>query len=141
MTAFVPTAEQRKMVRAMSAYGVPRTDICKVIRVGDRTLRKAFREELDKASIEANAKGAETCFRMATSGTVPAATFFWLKARAGWREVNRQEHTGGDGGAIQVQQVEDTRPTIASFLLEFREREQIDGTPGYKTALGTDAGV
>ena len=64
------------------------------IGISDPTLRRAFRDELDKAGIEANAKVAEVCFKMATSGKVPAATFFWLKTRAGWREVLRQEHSG-----------------------------------------------
>jgi len=141
MTAFVPTPEQRKMVRAMSAYGVPQTEICKVVGISDRTLRKKFREELDRAAVEANAKVAEVCFRMATSGTVPAATFFWLKTRAGWREVNRQEHTGGDGGPIQVEPIVDTRPPIESFMQEFLHRRAVERESGYKIALGTDAGV
>jgi hypothetical protein len=154
MTAFVPTVEQRKVVRAMSAYGVPQIEICKVIGISDRTLRKAFREELDRASIEANAKVAEVCFRMATSGKVPAATFFWLKTRAGWREVNRQEITGGDGGPIRLQRIDDPRPSIDYYLLEWQEKQndpvaQRTAQPaardwsgsGYKPGQGTDAGV
>jgi hypothetical protein len=139
VTAFVPTPEQRKMVRAMSAYGVPQIEICKVIGISDRTLRKAFRDELDRAAIEANAKVAEVCFRMATSGTVPAATFFWLKTRAGWREVTRQEHTGSDGGPIKLQRIDDGRPPIESYLIEFQERQE--QASEYKIAQGTDAGV
>ncbi len=120
MSAFAATAEQRRTVRAMAAFGIPQMEIANVVGISDRTLRKHFREELDKAATEANAKVAEVCFRMATSGTVPAATFFWLKTRAGWRETNRQEHTGADGGAIQVQQqFEDTRLPIEEFLREF----------------------
>ncbi len=115
---FVPTPEQRRTVRAMAAFGIPQPDIAAVIGICDRTLRKAFREELDRAAAEANAKVAEVCFRMATSGTVPAATFFWLKTRAGWREVNRQEHTGQDGGPIQTKVIEDTRPPIQSLIEE-----------------------
>ena len=144
MTAeFVPTAEQRKTVRAMAAFGIPQLEIGKVIGISDRTLRRAFRGELDKAAIEANAKVAEVCFRMATSGTVPAATFFWLKTRAGWREVTRQEHTGGDGGPIKLQRIEDARPTIETYLLEFQEQPDspMHGASGYKIAQGTDAGL
>ena len=117
--AFIPTPEQRKTVRAMAAFGIPQMEIANVIGVSDRTLRKVFREELDKAATEANAKVAEVCFRMATSGTVPSATFFWLKTRAGWREVSRHEHTGGDGGPVQLQQIEDTRPPISAYVAEF----------------------
>lgn len=125
------------MVRAMAAYGVPQVEIGKVLGISDRTLRDACREELDRAAVEANAKVAEICFKMATSGKVPAATFFWLKTRAGWREVNRQEHTGSDGGPIQVQRVEDMRPSIESFLMEFQERADRAG-PDHLLALGTD---
>ena len=126
MTAeFVPTPEQRKMVKTMAAFGIPQLDIASAVGISDRTLRKAFREELDRGVIDANLRVAETCFRMATSGTVPAATFFWLKARAGWREVVRQEHTGGDGGPIRLEAIEDTRPSIESFLAECLEKSQV----------------
>jgi hypothetical protein len=142
MTAFVPSAEQRKVVRAMAAFGVPQLEIAKVIEISDRTLRKAFREELDRAAIEANAKVAEVCFRMATSGTVPAATFFWLKTRAGWREVTRQEHTGGDGGPIQVQRFDDPRASLESYLLEFQGAQRgADAGSGYKPDPWYDAAV
>ena len=137
MTAeFVPSPEQRKLVKTMSAFGIPQIDIAEVVGISDRTLRKAFREELDRGVIEANMKVAETCFRMATSGTVPAATFFWLKARAGWREVIRQEHTGGDGGPIQLQRVEDTRPPIESYLEEWKANSEQS-----LTLDGTNAGI
>lgn len=125
MTAeFLPTPEQRRTVRAMAAYGIPQMEIAAVIGISDRTLRKTFRDELDKAATEANAKVAEVCFRMATSGTVPAATFFWLKTRAGWREVNRFEHTGGQGGPIQVAAMEDNRKSIEEFLAECLEKPE-----------------
>jgi hypothetical protein len=117
--AFVATSEQRKTVRAMAAFGIPQMEIANVVGISDRTLRKVFRGELDKAATEANAKVAEVCFRMATSGTGPAATFFWLKTRAGWREVSRHEHTGGDGGPVQLQQFEDTRPPISAYIAGF----------------------
>ena len=51
-----------------------------------KTLRKHFRRELDRGSIEATAKVAQTLFRMATEGGNVAAAIFWMKARAGWRE-------------------------------------------------------
>ena len=104
-------------------------------------LCKVFREELDRPSVEANAKVAEICFKTATSGTVPAATFFWLKTRAGWREINRQEHTGTDGRPIQLQQVEDGWPPIESFLLELQQPRATDGDAGCAIAQGADAGV
>jgi hypothetical protein len=49
-------------------------------------LRKHFRRELDRGSIEATAKVGQSLFRMATEGGSVAAAIFWMKARAGWRE-------------------------------------------------------
>lgn len=115
---FEATHEQRRMVRAMAAYGIPQLDIACVIGISDKTLRLAFRDELDKAGIEANAKVAEICFKMATSGKVPAATFFWLKTRAGWREVIRQEHSGPDGGPIQSQQFTEAFAKLETIELQ-----------------------
>jgi hypothetical protein len=43
----------------------------------------------------ASGQVTNTLYRMATSGRHPAATFFWLKCQAGWREVVTIDHTGG----------------------------------------------
>ena len=82
-----PTAEQRVMVKSLSAFGVPQEQIARRIHIrSTKTLRKHFREELDRGALEANANVAKTLYQMATSGHHPAATLFWLKSRAGWRE-------------------------------------------------------
>jgi len=85
--AIKPSDEQRRLVRSLSAFGVLQEQIAK--RVGIRsakTLRKHYREELDRGALEANTNVAQTLYKMATSGNNPAATFFWLKCRAGWKE-------------------------------------------------------
>ena len=84
--AYEPTEESRRTVRAMSGYGVPHDDIATMLRLDPKTLRKHFREELDRGSIEATAKVGQSLFRMATEGDSVAAAIFWMKARAGWRE-------------------------------------------------------
>ncbi len=84
--AFEPTQEQRRTVRAMAGFGVPHEDIGTLLEIDAKTLRKHFRRELDRGSIEATAKVAQTLFAMATSGQNVAAAIFWMKARAGWRE-------------------------------------------------------
>ena len=90
-TAFKPTPEQRKMVQAMCAYGIPQNDICAVLGTTDKTFRKHFLTEIRIAATQANAKVAETAYQMAISGQTPSATFFWLKCRAGWRETDRDQ--------------------------------------------------
>lgn len=83
---FEPTDEQRRQVEAMSGYGVPHDDIAVVLGVTAKTLRKHFRLELDRGAARANARVGQRLFEMASSGQNTAATIFWLKARAGWRE-------------------------------------------------------
>lgn len=102
-TAFSPTPEQRKTVEAMAAYGVPHEQIGVVVGISAVTLRKYFESELETGAIRANAKVAETCYRMATSGDNPAATFFWLKTRAGWKETHVNEIAGRDGGPVTLE--------------------------------------
>jgi len=64
-----------------------------------KTLRKHFREELDRGSLEATAKVAQPLFQMATTGKNVAA-IFRMKARAVWREKSPVEH--GAAGAVPV---------------------------------------
>lgn len=100
---FTPTDDQRRMVKAMAGYGVPHDDISRVVRCSPPTLRKWFRDELDTATIEANARVAQTLYQQATTPGNIAATIFWLKARAGWREKQQVELTGKDDAPLPQQ--------------------------------------
>ena len=73
-------------MKALSGYGVPQEDIAIHMDMDAKTLRKHFRRELDRGTIEANAKVAQTLFTMATVDKNVAAAIFWMKARGGWRE-------------------------------------------------------
>ena len=105
---YAPTDEQRRTVRAMAGYGVPQEEIARVVRCSPPTLRRAFRAELDTAVTEANARVAQCLYQQATTPGNIAASIFWLKARAGWREKHSLE-LGGPGGtplpAAQIQVV------------------------------------
>ena len=83
---FEPTEEQRKLVKMMSGYRVPQTDIALHLEIDPTTLRRHFRRELDRGMIEANVKVAQSLFQMATTGKNVAAAIFWMKARCQWRE-------------------------------------------------------
>jgi hypothetical protein len=86
MRRYEPTDEQRRTVRTMAGFGVPHEDIATFLGIDAKTLRKHFRAELDRGTVEANAKVAQSLFQMATQGKNVAAAIFWMKARAGWRE-------------------------------------------------------
>ena len=81
-----PSEEERRTVKALSGYGVPQEDIAIHMDMDAKTLRKHYRRELDRGTIEANAKVAQTLFTMATVDKNVAAAIFWMKARGGWRE-------------------------------------------------------
>ena len=98
----LPTEDTRRVVAIMSSYSAPQKAIAMALAIDENTLRKYYRAELDHGSDITNGKVSETLYRMAVSGRVPAATFFWLKTRAGWREIDRLEITGKDGGPIAV---------------------------------------
>jgi hypothetical protein len=82
-----PTDETRKTVKAMTAYGISQAKICAVIDISEPTLRLYYSHELDIAEAEANSQVAQSLFNMATKGKNVAAAIFWLKTRAGYREV------------------------------------------------------
>jgi DNA-binding XRE family transcriptional regulator len=83
---FQVTEKLSEKVKTMASVGVRQEQIAKALGVAPKTLRKHFRDELDNGAIEANVEVANTCYRMATSGTNTPATIFWLKVRFGWRE-------------------------------------------------------
>lgn len=84
---FIPTDENRRLVKSLSAVGLPQADIALMIEIrSPRTLRKHFRQELDRGGLEANSSVAKTLYEMATSGEDVTATIFWLKCRARWND-------------------------------------------------------
>ena len=99
---FEATDEQRRSVKTMAAFGVPQAEISRALQIDVKTLRKHFREVMDQAVDQANAKMAETLYKAGINGSV-GAMIFWLKARANWRE--RHEITGPEGGVIPIGQI------------------------------------
>lgn len=93
--AFEPTEEQRRLVRAFSGLGVTQEDLARHLSIDARTLRRHFQDEWDRGTLEVTAKVAQSLLQMATTGKNVAAAIFWMKARAGWREKQQVEHTGG----------------------------------------------
>ena len=88
---FEPTPEQRRMARTMSGLGLPQEQIALLLEIDPKTLRKHFRDDLDRGMAEANVKVGQSLFNMATTGNNVAAAIFWMKARAGWREKQEAE--------------------------------------------------
>jgi hypothetical protein len=115
-----PDEESREAVAVLAAAGTPQAVIARLLKVSEPTLRKHYRKELDDGLAIANAQVAQTLFRMARSGRVPAATFFWLKTRAGWRETDNLELSGTVAVAPVLS--DDRLLEEASAIVERRKR-------------------
>jgi len=82
---FVPTDEQRALVKGFAAVGLPQAQIATYLDIDKVTLLKYFRSELDKGMIEANTQIGKILYQKALGGNI-AAAIFWAKARMGWSE-------------------------------------------------------
>ena len=89
-----PTRESRHLVQLHATIGTPQETIASILGIDAKTMRLHYREELDHASAQANATIGGALFNKAKGGDT-AAMIFWMKTRAGWRETNNLEVSGG----------------------------------------------
>lgn len=101
-----PDDQKRRQVETMAAYGIPETDIARVVGVDPKTLRKHYREELDLGETKANAQVAGFLFNSARNGNV-TAQIFWLKTRAQWREAPSEHRHLGAVATMDVRELSD----------------------------------
>ena len=94
----------RRRVEAMAGYGIPEADIARVLGIAPSTLRKHYHHELATGHIVTNAKVAESLFRKATGDHRQAVTaaIFWLKTRARWKDVPRQDSDGDEPVTVRI---------------------------------------
>ena len=115
----------RKQVLTFCGMGLTHSQIAMMLSISDETLRKYYREELDKGEAAMNLNVATNLYTMATGSDRNAVTaaIFWLKTRARWSETKRVEHTGADGGAIQTEI--SAKQTIDSRKLTPEQRQAL----------------
>lgn len=95
------THERREIVKLHAMIGTQQEVIADILGIDAKTLRKHYREELDLSLAKANAVIGGSLFNKAKAGDI-TAQIFWLKTRARWRETNVVEHTGPEGGPVQI---------------------------------------
>lgn len=100
-----PTEKNKKMVEAMSSYGIPQEDIAKVLEMDEKTLRKHYRYELDTATAKANSQVAQRLYTKCLDGDT-TSMIFWLKTRAKWSEKNEVDMNMKGNLSINVQFVD-----------------------------------
>tara|TARA_R100000329_G_scaffold135589_2_gene115988 strand:- start:1271 stop:1618 length:348 start_codon:yes stop_codon:yes gene_type:complete len=96
------TSEQTKeLVKKLAGLGSTAEDIALKLKINRDTLRKYYEHELSLGRIDANTFIAGTLYEQAKAGNL-TAQMFWLKTRAGWKETDRKELVGNEGGDVQI---------------------------------------
>jgi len=102
--SYEPTPALRKQVESMAGFGVTGPQIARSIGIGEVTLRKYYRDELDNGAVKANAAVAQSLYKKALGDGASSVTaaIFWMKTRAGWKEVSVTELSGDADNPLQV---------------------------------------
>jgi hypothetical protein len=107
---FKPAEADFNTVRTMAACGFTHEVIATCLGekgIDKKTLYRYFRRELDIALANANTLIGSVAFQAAARGEAWAVCF-WLKCRAGWTQTDRFEHSGPQGGPVEVSYVSAT---------------------------------
>ena len=104
--AFTATDEQRELVQQLAAFGLRQSEVVLFVKkkdgtsISEPTLLKNFKNELCTGKVKANVKVAQTLYKKAIGGDT-TSMIFWLKSQAGWKDTQRVELTGKDGGPVE----------------------------------------
>lgn len=90
-TKHEPSNESRRIVEDAAGLGLPHPQIGRLLRIGDDTLRKHYREELDRGMATANLAVARSLFEAATVEKNVTAMIFWAKTRLRWAPPPHEE--------------------------------------------------
>ena len=99
-----PTSVTRAQVLELGGMGWTFEQIANHLKINRDTLAKYYREELDIATETTNLRVKQNLYNIAIDPTHKqsvTAAIFWLKTRARWRETDRLEVTGPNGGPIE----------------------------------------
>ena len=110
----IATDENRRLVKALAAYGNRQDDIATILDISHDTLTRHYGRELKTGALEANAKVAEKMYKKAIDGD-NSCMQYWLSRRAGWKETTTHEHTGAGGGPIETRQLPATDEWLKQF--------------------------
>ena len=145
---FKPTPRQRQLVEEAAGYGLRQVDIAGFMDIDKVTLYKHFRQELDYGKFKLDMLAGNTIKKSMGQAEdervrLDAARFYAAR-RMGWKEDVGLQHTGADGGAIEVRDVSAV-DLIRSRIEEAQARLETDSQPksldidtGDRPAITTD---
>ncbi|MEY9781119.1 RNA polymerase subunit sigma-70 [Sinorhizobium fredii] len=81
-----PTVTSRRLVELLAAEAIPQPQICRVLKIDPKTLRRHYRAELDRGAAKVEAELVLHLYRLAGGKGAVAlrAITFLLQARFGW---------------------------------------------------------
>lgn len=93
------------MVRQLSGMAVPQDDIAGFVEISDVTLRKHYSADLERGRAEANLQVTRSLYRAATRENNPnvVAQMFWLKNRAGWKDMGVLAPAADDVNTLAIE--------------------------------------
>lgn len=98
---YEPTDADRQFVERAVMAGSRINDIAECLNITDDTLRKHFRYEIVTARERLKGDAVRVLMDSLTDGSLDAAKYV-LSRVAGWTERQALEHTGADGGPLEV---------------------------------------
>jgi hypothetical protein len=106
---FSPTVEQRGNVEAMTGFGIPQEEICRLVHnpetgkpIDKKTLELHFRDEIETGTTKANATVGRFIYATITGGPggvdyAPGRidlAKYWASTRMGWKSTTVHRHEG-----------------------------------------------
>lgn len=82
-----PTRPQRLAVKEAASRGLQQDLIAALIGISESTLKRRCADELHLGALMANAQMALTAYELGVSGRDAVMTRWWLRVRAGWRDM------------------------------------------------------
>lgn len=88
--------DQIPQIKRLAGLGLGIGGICQILGMSTHTFERRrhenpeLAEAVEKGKAEANTKVAQSLYEQATEGKNTAAAIFWLKARAGWTDRDRE---------------------------------------------------
>lgn len=93
--------QQREQIRLLAGFGLKLEQIALVMDISESTLHRRCQPDIDKGLQQGITQVTRSLFQSAISGNLGAQCFY-LKCRAGWREVNTVELSGPGGKPVAV---------------------------------------